>query len=92
MLAMESGNIFNCKNFEQSEIKFKQRSFDDDLLLIWMNNFRHCFCFCNTSYLVLPIMLTILQGECNCDKSCVGLVRTSVNRRPIRMAVFWVLR
>ena len=53
-LAMESGNISNFQDFEQNEIPLKQRSFEDsidtffslfdaDLLLIWMNNFRHGF-------------------------------------------------
>ena len=47
-LAMESGNVVNLQDFEQNEIPFKQRSFEDsidtflslfdaDLLLIWMN-------------------------------------------------------
>ena len=51
-LAMESGNVFNLQDFEQNEIPLKQRSFDTffnlldaDLLLIWMNNFRHVFRF-----------------------------------------------
>ena len=68
MLAMESGNVFNLQDFEQNEIPFKQRRFEDfidiffslfdtDLLLIWMNTFRHGFHFCCASCLVLPIML-----------------------------------
>ena len=51
---MESRNVFNLQDFEQNEIPFKQRSFEDsidtffslfdaDLLLIWMNTFRHGF-------------------------------------------------
>ena len=59
-LAMESGNVFNLQDFEQNEIPLKQRSFEDstdtffslfdaDLLLIWMNKFRHSFCFRSTS-------------------------------------------
>ena len=54
--AMESGNVFNLQDFEQNEIQFKQRSFQDsigtffnlfdtDLLLIWMNTFQHGFHF-----------------------------------------------
>ena len=50
-LAMESGNVFSLQDFEQNEIKFKQRGFKDsigtffslfdaDLLLTWMNTFR----------------------------------------------------
>ena len=69
-LAMESRNVFNLQDFEQNEIPFKQRSFEDfvdtffslfdtDLLLIWMNTFRHGFRFHNASCLVLPIMLII---------------------------------
>ena len=53
---MESGNVFNLQDFEQNDIPLKQRSFedsinaffslfDDDLLLIWMNNFQHGFRF-----------------------------------------------
>ena len=53
-LAKESGNVFNLQDCEQNEIPLKQRSFEDsidtflslldaDLLLIWMNNFRHGF-------------------------------------------------
>ena len=70
MLAMESGNVFNLQEFEQNKIPFKQRSFEDsidiflslfdaDLLLIWMNTFRHGFRFCQASCLVLPIVLII---------------------------------
>ena len=51
-LPMESGDVFNLQHFEQNKILFKQRSFeyvndtflslfDADLLLIWMNTFRH---------------------------------------------------
>ena len=51
---MESGNVFNLQYSEQNEIPFKQRIFEDsidtllslfdiDLLLIWMNTFRHGF-------------------------------------------------
>ena len=54
MLAMESGNVFNLQESEQNKIPFKQRNFEDsidtffslfdaDLLLIWMNTFRHGF-------------------------------------------------
>ena len=74
-LAMESGNVFNLQDFEQNEVPFKQRSFEDsidtfvslfdaDLLLIWMNNFRHGFRFRSVSCPVLHIMLIILRGEC----------------------------
>ena len=70
MLAMERGNVFNLQDFEQNEIPFKQRSFQDsidtflrlfdaDLLLIWMNTFRHGFCFRRPSCPVLPIVLII---------------------------------
>ena len=70
MLAMESGNVFNLQDFEQNEVPFKQRSFEDpidtffslfdaDLLLIWMNKFRHGFRFCSESCPVLHIMLII---------------------------------
>ena len=55
-LEMESGNVSNFQDFEQNEMPLKQRSFEDsidtffslfdaDLLLIWMNNFRHGFRF-----------------------------------------------
>ena len=30
-LAMESGNVFNLQDFEQNEIPFKQRSFEDSI-------------------------------------------------------------
>ena len=51
---MESRNVFNLQDFEQNEIPFKQRSFEDSidtffslfathLLLIRMNTFRHGF-------------------------------------------------
>ena len=71
MLAMESRNVFNLQDFEQNEISFKQRSFEDsidtflnlfdvDLLLIWMNTFRHGFRFCHTFCPVLLIVLIIL--------------------------------
>ena len=70
MLPMESGNVFNLQDFEQNKIPFKQRSFEDsidtffslfdaDLLLIWMNTFRHGFCFRDASCPVLPIVLII---------------------------------
>ena len=53
---MENGNVINLQDFEQNEIPLKQRSFEDsidtffslfdaDLLLIWMNKFRHGFRF-----------------------------------------------
>ena len=61
--------------FKQNEIKFKQRSFEDsigtvfslfdtDLLLIWMNTFRHAVRFHRASCPVLPIVLIISRGEC----------------------------
>ena len=70
-LAMESGNVFNLQDFEQNKIPFKQRSFEDsidtffslfdtDLLLIWMNTFRHGFRFRRVSCPILPIVLIIL--------------------------------
>ena len=70
MLAMESGNVFNMKDFEQNEIPFKQRSFEDsidtfcslfdaDLLLTWINTFWHGFRFRDAYCPVLPIVLTI---------------------------------
>ena len=71
MLAtMESGNVFNLQDFEQNEIPFKHRSFEDsidtffslfdaDLLLIWMNTFRHGFRIHLASCVILPIMLII---------------------------------
>ena len=31
MLAMESGNVFNLQDFEQNEVPFKQRSFEDSI-------------------------------------------------------------
>ena len=63
-LAMESGDVSNFQDFEQNEIPLKQRSFEDsidkflclfdaDLLLIWMNNFRHGFRFRSVSCPVL---------------------------------------
>ena len=72
---MESRNIFNLQNFEQKEIPFKQRSFEDsidtllrlfdaDLLLIWINNFRHGFRFRSASCPVLHIVLIISRREC----------------------------
>ena len=75
MLAMKSGNIPNLQDFEQNGIPLKQRSFEDsidtffslfdaDLLLIWMNKFRHGFRFRSTSCPVLHIMLIISRGEC----------------------------
>ena len=68
--AMKSENAFNLQDFEQNEIPFKQRSFEDsidtffslfdaDLLLMWMNTFQHGFCFRRASCLVLPIVLII---------------------------------
>ena len=74
-LAMESGNVFNLQDFEQNEVPFKQRSFEDsidtffslfdtELLLIWMNTFRHGFLFHRASCPVLPIVLIISRGEC----------------------------
>ena len=30
-LAMESGNVFNLQDFEQSKIPFKPRSFEDSI-------------------------------------------------------------
>ena len=74
MLAIESGNVFNLQDFEQNKIPFKQRSFEDsidtflslidtDLLLIWMNTFRHGFRFCRAFCPVLPIMLIISRGS-----------------------------
>ena len=70
-LAMESRNVFILQDFEQNDIPFKQRSFEDsidtflslfdaDLLLIWMITFRHGFRFHCASCPVLPIMLIIL--------------------------------
>ena len=70
MLAMESGNVFNLQEFEQNKIPLKQRSFEDpidiffslfdaDLLLIWMNTFRHGFRFRHASCPVLLIVLII---------------------------------
>ena len=61
---------FQLKDMEQNEIPFKQRSFEDsidtflslfeaDLLLIWMNTFRHGFRFRRASCPVLPIVLLI---------------------------------
>ena len=69
-IAMESRNVFNLQDFEQNEIPFKQRSFEDsidtflslfdtDLLLIWMSTFRHGFRFRCESCPVLPIVLII---------------------------------
>ena len=74
-LAMESGNVFNLQDFEQNEVPFKQRSFEDstdtffslfdaDLLLIWMNKFRHGFRFRSATCPVLHIVLIISRGEC----------------------------
>ena len=74
-LAMESGNVFNLEDFEQNEVPFKQKSFEDsidtffslldaDLLLIWMNNFRHGFRFRSASCPVFHIVLIISRGEC----------------------------
>ena len=36
---------------------------DHDLLLVWMNNFRHGLRFCSTSCPVVPILLIISVGE-----------------------------
>ena len=74
-LAMENGNVINLQDFEQNEIPLKQRSFEDsidtflslfdaDLLMIWMNKFRHGFHFRSASCPVLHIVLIILRGEC----------------------------
>ena len=74
-LAMESGNVFNLQDFEQNEIPLKQRSFEDsidaflslfdaDLLLIWINNFRHVFRFLSAPCPVLYIVLIISRGAC----------------------------
>ena len=74
-LAMESGNVLNLQDFEQNEVPFKQRSFEDsidtffslfdtDLLPIWMNNFQHGFRFRSVSCPVLHIVLIISRGEC----------------------------
>ena len=74
-LAVESGNVFNLQDFEQNDVPFKQRSFEDsidtffnlfdaDLLLIWMNNFRHGFRSRSASCPVLHIVLIISRGEC----------------------------
>ena len=63
------------KIMNKNNIKSKQRSFEDfigtsfvlidaDLLLIWINNFQHCFSFHLASCLVLPAMLVISRGEC----------------------------
>ena len=76
MLAMESGNVFNLQDFEQNEIPLKQRSFEDpfntflslfdtDLLMIWMNNFRHAFRFHSASCPVLHIVLIISRRKCS---------------------------
>ena len=73
---MESGNVFNLQDFEQNKIPLKQRSFegsidtffslfDVDLLLIWINKFRHGFHFRSASCPVLHIVLIISQGECS---------------------------
>ena len=67
MHAMQSGNVFNLQDFEQNEVPFKQRRFEDsigtflslfdaDLLLIWVNTFRHGFRFCHASCPVLPLV------------------------------------
>ena len=69
---MESVNVFNLQDFEQNEVLFKQRSFEDsidtlfslfdaDLLLICMNNFRHGFRFRNASCPVLHIIVLIIS-------------------------------
>ena len=65
---MTTGKVFNLQNFEQSKIKFKQRSIenfigtsfvliDADLLLIWMNKFQLWFRFRRELCLVLPAVL-----------------------------------
>ena len=69
-LAMESRNVFCLQGFEENEIPFKQRSFEDsidtflslfdaDLLLIWMDSFWHGFHFRHMSCPVLPIVSII---------------------------------
>ena len=69
------GMFLTCKILKKNEVPFKQRSFEDsidtffslfdaDLLLMWMNTFKHGDCFYRTSCPVLPIVLIILQGEC----------------------------
>ena len=71
---MESGNVFNLQEFKENKIPFQQRIFEDsidtffslfdaNLLLIWMNTFRHGFRFRNASCLVLPIVLIICEGS-----------------------------
>ena len=70
---MESGNVFNLKDFEQNEIPLKQRSFEDSIdtffslfdadLLIRMNNCRHVLRLGSASFPVLHIVLIISQGE-----------------------------
>ena len=73
---MDGGNAFNLQDFEQNEVPFKQRSFEDsidtvfglfdaDLLLIWKNNFWHGFRFRNASCPFLHIVLIISRGECS---------------------------
>ena len=65
----------NLQDFEENEIPSKQRSFEDsidtflslfdaDLLVIWMNKFRHGFRFRSASCPVLHIVLIISRGEC----------------------------
>ena len=75
MLAMENRNVFNLQDFKQNEIPLKQSSFEDsidtslslfdtDLLLIWMNNFRHGFHFHSASCPILHIVLIISREKC----------------------------
>ena len=69
---MKAGKVFNLEDFEQNKIKFKQRSVEDsidisfvlidaDLLLIWMNNSQHCFCFHVFVSLALHIFFAFLH-------------------------------
>ena len=72
-LKMTPGNVFNLQEFEQSEIKLKQRSFeaftgtsfgtiDADLLLTWTNNFELRFRFHCASCLVYSFARGVWQG------------------------------
>ena len=56
-------NSIQKRSFEGSIDTFFSL-FDTDLFPIWMNTFRHGFCFCLASCQVLPIMLIISLGEC----------------------------
>ena len=66
-LAIESGNVFNLQDFERNKfpVSFEDSIdtffslFDIDLLLIWMNTFRHGFRFRHASCPALPIVLII---------------------------------